>query len=142
MPNDLPNRMEYTHIMDASSLQSLVTGFLVPEYSDAERGQHTFSNPEDFEKVRLGYACAFCLAEFNTYMPVCPLCGNQRDVARDIKETPRDLQAYYDEATGPGERTETVPMHETIAQLLGSRDVEHIPLKGLRPSKRGRGRPS
>jgi hypothetical protein len=128
-------------MVDASTLQSVVKGFLIPCYTDERTGTHTFDDPEAFEKVRQGYACASCLAEFHHYMPVCPLCGNERDVAQDLRETPKMWQEHYDEANSPGERTETVPMHETIQQLLASKEVEQIPLKGLRPSKRGRGRP-
>jgi len=122
----------------ASPDTSVVKGFLVAEYSDHETGRHTFANPADFEKVRLGYACAFCLAEFTCYLAVCPVCGNARDVSRDMAETPADLQSYYDEATGPGERTVARPMHETIAELVRDSDVEHIELSKLRPSRRGR----
>lgn len=117
----------------------LIRGFLIPTYTDPRTNQHTFDSPADFEKVRLGYACACCLAEFTTYMPVCPLCRNERDVAADLRETPADLQAYYDEANGPGERTVARSMEETIRELIGSGEVEQVPLRGLRPSRFGRG---
>jgi len=117
---------------------SVIKGFLVPEYTDERTNEHTFSNREDFDKVRLGYACAVCLCEFTCYMPVCPLCGNERDVHADMKETPADIQAYWDEANSPGEKTVARPMHEAIEELVrGSADVEQIPLKKLRPSKWG-----
>jgi hypothetical protein len=119
----------------------LIKGFLIPEYTDERTGMHTFSDPAAFDKVRLGYACANCLAEFATYMPVCPLCGNERDVHADLRETPAEIQAYWDEANGPGEKTVARPMHETIAEIVaGQADMEQIPLKKLRPSRWGAGR--
>jgi hypothetical protein len=117
---------------------SAIKGFLVPTYTDERTNAHTFSSREDFDKVRLGYACACCLAEFTCYMPVCPLCGNERDVHADMRETPADLQAYWDEANGPGERTVARPMHETIEEIVnGQREMERIPLRKLRPSRWG-----
>jgi hypothetical protein len=122
----------------AELIQRVCVGFEIPEYSDERTGEHTFSDPEAFERVRLGYSCATCLARFNTYMPRCPLCGNERDVLADMKETPADVQAYWDEANGPSPgRTVAEPMHETIKRLTGSSEVEHVPLKGLRPSRWG-----
>jgi hypothetical protein len=118
-------------------IQSVCVGFEIAEYHDEATNTYVFSDPEAFERVRLGYSCAGCLARFRTYMPRCPLCGNERDVAADLAETPADIQAYYDEATGPGERTVARPMHETIAELASSPDVEQIPLRKLRPSRWG-----
>lgn len=122
--------------MRAETINSVVVGFLVPYYTDSATGKHTFDNPEDFEKVRLGYACAFCLAEFTHYMAVCPLCGNERDVSRDMGETPADLQQYYDAANGPGEKTVARTMPEAIRALMGDSDVEHVPLSQLKPRRR------
>jgi hypothetical protein len=120
-------------------IQRVCIGFEIPEYTDERTGTHTFSDPEAFERVRLGYSCAACLARFETYMPVCPLCGNERDVHADMKETPADMQAYWDEATGPSPgRTEARPMHEVIEEIVaGNADMENIPLKQLRPSRWG-----
>jgi hypothetical protein len=122
--------------MAETATLGVVKGFLVAEYSDHETGRHTFANQADFDKVRLGYACAFCLAEFTCYMAVCPLCHNDRDVARDMQETPADLQAHYDEANAPGEKTEARSMADAIAELMGDTDVEHVPLRKLRKSRR------
>jgi hypothetical protein len=123
----------------AEAIASAVVGFLTPEYTDERTGEHTFSDPVAFEKIRLGYACASCLAEFKTYMAVCPLCGNERDVLADMKETPADIQAYWDEATGPSPgKTVARPMHEVIEEIVaGTADMESIPLKQLRPSRWG-----
>lgn len=45
--------------------------------------------PEDFHKVRLGYACPECLEDFNgVYTPVCPVCSHTRDIQRDLQATP------------------------------------------------------
>lgn len=124
----------------AEAVKATVRGFLTPVYSDHERGIHTFENPLDFELVRLGYACANCLAYFDQYVAVCPACGNERDVAKDMAQTPTDWQAFYEEETGPGEATVPIRAHEAIEQLAVSPDVEHIPLDRLKPSKWGRGK--
>lgn len=125
----------------AEQISRTVVGFLVPEYTDERTGEHTFSDPVAFDKVRLGYACAVCLAEFGTYMPVCPLCGNERDVFVDMREPPADIQAYWDESQGPGEKTVARPMHEVIEEIVAGRaGMEQIPLKKLRPSRWGAGR--
>jgi hypothetical protein len=121
------------------TIRAVCVGFLTSEYTDERTNTHTFSSVEDFEKVRLGYACAACLAEFTTYVPVCPLCGNERDVLADLAETPADVQAYWDEATGPSPgKTVPRPMHEVIEEIVaGGADMDHIPIKGLKPSRWG-----
>lgn len=127
-------------MVDAATMQSAVKGFLIPFYTDPVTGVHTFEDRESFEKVRLGYACASCLAEFHHYLAVCPVCGNARDVGRDLRETPSEWQSHYDEASGPGERTVARSTREAVSELTGSVEVEHIPISGLKPSKHGRGR--
>ena len=35
-------------------------------------------SPEDYEKVRQGYGCSVCLADYNgIWQATCPTCGNR-----------------------------------------------------------------
>lgn len=68
-----------------------VVGFLIPIFMEDRPDGERLNGlaPSDFEKVRHGYACARCLAEFDMYMLTCPVCGLQRDLAADIQEAPQ-----------------------------------------------------
>ena len=60
---------------------------LRPIYIDERTGLAGFG-PEDFYKIVEGYACARCFEEFACYTFKCPVCGLERDLERDIQETP------------------------------------------------------
>lgn len=46
--------------------------------------------PEDFQKVVAGYGCPRCWEDYNgVYHVTCPVCSYTRDLAEDIKPTPR-----------------------------------------------------
>lgn len=113
-----------------------IKGFLVPVFTDEMTGMNGLARA-DFDKVRLGYACADCLAEFSTYRTVCPICGLERDVAKDIAAPREDWDAHLRErerTDAPATRARTPD--EAIRALLGDRDVEHIPLSKLKPRRR------
>ncbi len=122
----------------AESINATVRGFLPSVYSDGTT--HALENPLDFEMIRLGYACGACLAYFDRYVPVSPACSNERDVARDMAEAPFDWQAFYNEETGPGEKTVANTADQALGILAHSPDVEQIQLDKLKPTKWGRGR--
>lgn len=66
---------------------SVVKGFLVPVFSDdviPGREQRHGLDRESFEMVVSGFACGRCLAYFNTYTAVCPVCDHHRDVHADV----------------------------------------------------------
>ena len=66
--------------------RGLIKGFLVPIFYDelGRPDQPTALSHDDFCKVRDGYACSRCLAEYTTYLVKCPVCQWERDVARDL----------------------------------------------------------
>ncbi len=106
-----------------------------------------FADSEAFRRVQAGYACGSCLAIFAHYMPVCPVCGLERDVAADLRGDPDGWRSYYDEhmnGTGDGKGGPTVARtaDEAIASIFKDPDIENVPVKKLGPSKFGRGRPS
>lgn len=46
--------------------------------------------PDDFEKVRQGYACPNCLEDFGGMIRMkCPVCPHVRDVDTDFVATPQ-----------------------------------------------------
>ena len=102
---------------------------------------HGFADREAFDRVMAGYACGQCLAIYTMYFAVCPLCGTKRDVQLDVKAAPQDWQAYFDEHNFGSGATETRTMEDVLRDLHDPANVEQVPLKGLMPSKRGRGRP-
>ncbi len=144
MPNVSPSHREYTRKSGSMTAAAKVAalnaagfkGFLIPYQSDALSGQHTFERREDFEKVRLGYACAFCLAEYSMYTPVCVMCGNQRDVNRDIQQTPEIVQADYDEVSVGGEKTVARSPDEALRAIMDDPSIEHVQLDKLKRRNR------
>lgn len=120
-----------------AAIRSSVKGFLVAEFTDEHTGMAALT-AANFEKVRQGYACARCLAEFFHYMPSCPVCGLERDIAADLRETPQVWQEHYDERNKPAHKTRVASAKDALDHLAVSPDVERIPLKALRPSKKGR----
>lgn len=62
----------------------------IAERYDPETGEMEFVlGPEDFEKVRQGYGCSACLADYNgVWQPRCPTCGEETFTANDL--APRD----------------------------------------------------
>jgi hypothetical protein len=122
------------------SLQHQVRGFLIPMF----QGEQPNGEPlhgltrGDYEKVRQGYACARCLAEFVVYTITCPLCGLRRDVAADIEEAPQLWLDHIAERNldVPVEKQHASSPDEAIEMIAKSKDVEQIPLSKLRKRRR------
>ncbi len=78
--------------------------------------------PDDYAKVRAGYACANsdCRAWWDDQQrDTCPLCLHTRTDA-DFQEINREwaeYEQYVDEQMANPERTETRPMHEMVDDL-------------------------
>lgn len=66
---------------------------IIPTYTgiDPATGRVLFGlTGKDFKKVTEGYGCPTCLEDFmGVYHAKCPVCGHQRDIAKDVMETPR-----------------------------------------------------
>lgn len=117
---------------------SAVKGFLVPVFRDELTGMNGLARP-DFDKVRAGYACADCLAEFTHYLPKCPICGLERDVAKDIAAPREDWDAHLRERERrDAPATVARSADDALRDLFNPANVEQIPLSKLKP-KRGRG---
>ncbi len=129
-----------------------VIGFFTADevpYNERRGGQwlNGFASTEAYRRVQAGYGCGSCLAKFSVYMPKCPVCGLERDVAADLKPDPGGWQSFYTDhlyGTGDGEGgpTRTRTVDEALASIAADPDVENIPLRKLMPSRHGRGRPS
>lgn len=68
-----------------------VTGFLIAEFSQELPGgktQHGLT-PIGFQMVLDGYACGQCLAKFDKYMEVCPVCETRREMGAQPLEAPQ-----------------------------------------------------
>ena len=124
---------------------SLVRGFLTPIFYDelGREGEVTALSHTDFCKVRDGYACSRCLAEYTTYLVRCPVCGHERDIAADLK-APDPLHVAH-----LREREDTVgqdlggmvrSFDEFMKQIEANKDIDHVPLEKLGPRKWGKGR--
>jgi hypothetical protein len=116
---------------------SLVKGFLIPIFYD-EHSSKSALGREDFLKVRDGYACAKCLAEYVTYLPTCPVCGHQRDIAEDL-EAPDDLHVDHlreREATEGIDSGRARTFDDFMADVKKNADIDHIPLSKMKPRRR------
>jgi len=65
--------------------------FLTPIYREEmpQGGQQFGLGERDFQRVMDGYACPNCLLTFERKTDVCPLCGHERDLERDVAPAPR-----------------------------------------------------
>jgi hypothetical protein len=136
---------------------SEIKGFLTPAMVGVDpngRTVNAFERIEDFDKVRKGYACGNCCAEFRRFMLECPVCHQPTDVHGQWVRTPEEWQAYVDQrhapigTAGPDGR----PLGELPLQARSSRSPdeffravgqtqETVRLSQLKPTKWGRGRP-
>lgn len=66
---------------------------IIPTYTgfDEQTGRVLFGlRHNDFLKVTQGYGCPTCLEDFmGVYHAECPVCGHKRDIALDVRDTPR-----------------------------------------------------
>ena len=123
-------------------LDTTIKGFLRPVFRQYDPVTDRSMNglaPDDFRKVLEGYACPDCLAEFYTYLPQCPVCGFKRDVALDIQQAPdywtqhlKDRESGYQAGT-----PDPANIDQHLARVGGDPDVEHIPLKKLKKTRKG-----
>lgn len=125
-----------------------VVGFLTPVFSEDVRGpdgvlrqNHAFTRV-GYDKIRNGYACGNCLAEFVTVLVTCPVCGaNIVDVGQPGK-TPEDWQAYFDERNLSIDEVEQRAAEQLPAtfdsfmeRVMADPDIEQISVKSLMPSR-------
>lgn len=117
--------------------KGLIKGFLTPIFYD-EYGRFSALGPADFQKVRDGYACSKCLAEYTTYLVRCPVCKHERDVMADL-EDPRaeHVNHLQDRAATEGQEV-GVPRNfdEFMAGLRENKDVDHTTLSKLKARRR------
>ncbi len=122
-----------------------IAGFLIPVYAeDPLPGREvTYAlTPTDMEKVRQGYACPRCLADFGAFYRVkCPVCQHVRDVNADFAEAPQMWVDHQRELHGPAVATRRPSIDDAIRRVMEDPDVDHATTKQLLPSKWGRGRP-
>lgn len=117
--------------------KGLIRGFLKPIFYD-EWGRSSALTTEDFRKVRDGYACAKCLAEYVTYLVRCPVCGAQRNVEADLI-APDPLEAAH---LLERDRTEGMDtgaprgFDEFMEGVNANPDIDHVPLSKLKPRRR------
>lgn len=116
--------------------RSLIKGFLKPIFYEEHTGRSGLG-PADFEKVRAGYACARCLCEFTTYLPRCPVCGLERDLARDIEEAPPLWNDHLKERAAPPQEP-FVPrdFDAFMRDVEKDPDVDHAHIRSLMPRRR------
>lgn len=117
--------------------KSMVKGFLVPLFYD-EHGRGSALTTHDFAKVRDGYACAKCLAEYVTYLATCPVCGHQRDLAADL-QAPDPLHGAHllERQTTEGMDTGTPNNFDDFMRGVNANpDIDHTTLSKLKPRRR------
>src|SRR5262245_53278781 len=115
------------------AIKAQVKGFLVPVFVGTQENGEPLNglDAEGFELVRQGYACAKCMAVFDTYTVSCPVCHTTRDVGADIAEAPALWQQHLNERNQdePTPRAPIDPM-KAILTLGQDPNVEQIQLRG------------
>lgn len=120
-----------TSITDrADELNRVVVGWMIPVMKRTDPATGEVLNglgPADFARVRAGHGCPKCLAMFNTYIPVCPVCRYERNVMADIQDrAPQHwvdhLKDRYDEDQRGGT---PVSFDEFMGEVLKDPDIEH-----------------
>jgi hypothetical protein len=118
---------------------SRVKGFLIPEFTETLRDGRTLNGltSEGFKMVMAGYACGECLAMFDRYTLVCPVCGSWHNPEQVVPAPQLWLdhlaERYADE---PYEKPAVVNPFDAIQQVMENPEVEKIPLQKLREKKR------
>jgi predicted ATP-dependent serine protease len=118
-----------------------VKGWLVPIFMQTDPATGRRLNglgPQDFNKVREGFACAECLAEFSHYTLKCPVCGWTRDLEADLSEAPQLWQDHLNERENPVDKPRPMNPLVAIENIKKDKDVEQIPVSKLTKSKWGR----
>jgi len=125
---------------NTEAIKRQVKGFLTPVFiGEGPDGRELSGlDAESFRLVVEGYACAKCLALFDTYTITCPVCGLTRDLERDLLEAPSLWQEHIDERNRdtPSARARVNPA-EAIRLAGLNPDVEQVKLSQLKPSRRG-----
>lgn len=102
---------------------------------------NAFSNPDDVDRIAKGYACGYCCASFHTFQLECPICHRATNVTGQVQDSPQEWKDYV-KGRGP-----EAPAHQrrtfddAMVQVLEDKDVDHVTLKQLKPSRWGAGRP-
>ena len=111
-----------------------VVGFLTPVYSqDLPNGRqmHAMGSRADFDKIETGYACGGCLAVFNTFVQVCPVCGVQRGELSN-QQHPREWDDFYSEHLNGGVTGRANTPHDMLARVAADKDIDQAKLSSLR----------
>jgi hypothetical protein len=119
--------------------KGLIKGFLIPIFYE-EHSSKSALGPDDFRKVVEGYACAKCLCEYTMYLVRCPACGHQRDLADDL-EAPDDLHVEHLRERRDTEGVDSGKprtFDDLMADVNANKDIDHVPLSKLMPTKKKR----
>lgn len=134
--------MERSADMSVESLianKGLIKGFLIPLFYE-EHSMKSALLPDDFRKVRDGYACAKCLCEYTTYLITCPACAHQRDLAADL-EAPDELHVDHLKERRDTEGIDSGKARtfdDMMRDVNANTDIDHIPMSKLMPTKKKR----
>lgn len=118
--------------------KNMVKGFLVPIFYE-ENGAGAALTDDDFNKVKDGYACALCLAEYVTYLVTCPVCSHKRDLAKDLQD-PDPLHGDHlrvrQDTEGMDVGGGAKGFDEFMLEVNANRDIDHTSIKKLMPRRR------
>lgn len=110
------------------AISQQVKGFLVPEFTMKLPNGQTLNGLTErgMEMIKDGYACGECLATFDHYTVVCPICGLSRDVMADVQEAPQLWLDHIAERENPGEHFVPATFEEA---MIARQDFNEIPRK-------------
>lgn len=113
----------------AEQIDRLVVGWMVPlmKRTDPHTGEVLNGlGPQDFARVRAGHGCPKCLAKFDTYLPICPVCGYERNILADVQEAPQHWVDHLADRHAEDQQGGTpVSFDEFVGEVLTDSDIEH-----------------
>lgn len=101
----------------AEKVVSTVNGFIEPIFTGRAPNGQTLQgiSPEDARRIQQGYACGECLATFNTFTLVCPVCQRPTNVL-DVPPPQEWLDHLHERENGPVEHNQPRSFDEMMAR--------------------------
>jgi hypothetical protein len=115
---------------DVEAINKYVVGWMVPIYWQEDpitKKRLNGLGPKDFARVMDGYGCPECLAIFNTYLPVCVVCGFRRDIQADVQNAPQHWVDHLNDRQGEPVG-KPVDIDDFLREVAADKDVEQIKL--------------
>lgn len=117
----------------AEILKPLIVGWHTPIFTELQGNRHVHAlNREAFDEVMAGYCCGECLARFNTYQQICPVCGLDREQSSRFDPQPEGWQDYWNEHLYGGVTGRPNTAEDMLRRVAADKDIDQAKLSSLR----------